>query len=276
MADCLQSIIDHLDIPSEELEVIIVDNSAGKNAEEIKEIIGSHSINKNITTKYIHNSANLGYGQGNNVGIKNSSGEIVCIMNPDVRFGSKILKNVIQQFQNTALGLLAYKQIGGSNYSFYEKPEYKSSITGWKTKFLNKMNLFNSKTYYLSGAFFFLDKSKFEEIGLFDENIFMYYEEPDIANRLQNKNYEIIYDKNFIYYHLVGERNDFNENSFKKETEALLYYIKKNNIKKEKYLKNLSAEFSLKIKIAKAMGDNARVAKFNNELELVKSYFDIK
>lgn len=273
--DCLQSITNYLDIPKEELEVIIVDNSAGKNADETEEVVKNHPINKEILIKYIHNS-NLGYGQGNNVGIKNSLGDIVCIMNPDVRFGSKILKNVQERYKDNTLGLLAYKQIGGGNYSFYEKPEYKSSISGWKIKLFNKINLFNPEKHYLSGAFFFLDKSKFEEVGLFDENIFMYYEEPDIANRLQEKKYKIIYDKNFIYYHLVGERIEFNANSFKREIEALLYYLKKYDINNSEYLKKASAEFSLKQKIAIVIGDKPRIAKFKSELDLIKNYFGVK
>jgi GT2 family glycosyltransferase len=178
ISDCLQSILDYADISLDEIEIIVVDNSSGENAEELKSRVENHSVAKKIKTKYIHNVANLGYGQGNNIGIFNSTGDIVCIMNPDVRFTEPLFKDVLLKFEDSNLALLGYKQTGGFDYSFYMKPELKSAFSGWKMKLLNKRDSFNPKKHYLSGAFFFIDKNKFSQIGMFDEKIFMYFEEP--------------------------------------------------------------------------------------------------
>ena len=60
---------------------------------------------------------------------------------------------------------------------------------------------------YISGACFFVRKSDFENVGLFDENLFLYAEEDDIRIRLLSLgNRKIIYDKNKKYLHFFEER----------------------------------------------------------------------
>ena len=271
MVECINSVGEFLDIDAQSVEIIIVDNSNEINAEEIKQIIEKHPLNKQLSIKYHHNKSNLGYGHGNNIGISKSSGDIIAVMNPDVRFGSKILKDVQRKFKNEKLGLLAYKQMGGFNHSFYIKPEFRNVFYGFFEKFFNKVDVFFPKCFYLSGAFFFLDKQKFEEVGNFDENIFMYYEEPDIANRLQKKGYEIQYDKTKKYHHLVGNRTGFSEIAFEREIRSLVFYLDKFKINKKKYFKTHLTSLKIKIALAKILKDKTREESFKKEIEWLKN-----
>ena len=274
ITNCFISIIEFLDIAAEELEVLVIDNSTGCEAKEMKKLVEGHDLYKIISVQYIHNSANLGYGQGNNVGIKHAKGDIICIMNPDVRFGSKILKDIADKFRNENLALQSYRQIGGFNYSFYIKPEFRNKFTGVLTKMANKIDIFNSKYFYLSGAFFFVKKEIFIEIGLFDENIFMYYEEPDIAKRIEEKNYEICYDNSKFYYHLVGDRKEWSEKSFNCEINSLKYYLNKFNFNIKKIVNSYIKEYRVKIIVAKILNDYVRVSKFKKEEEQIKNIFN--
>ena len=266
--DCLSSIGDFIDINSSELEVIIVDNSSGSDASEIESLVGNHPLKEKVEVRYLNNISNLGYGQGNNFGIKASSGDIICIMNPDVRFTNYLLNDVLVKFRDAKLALLAYKQLGGFNYSFYMKPECRNKYFGFITKAINKLDVLFPKCFYLSGAFFFVDKLKFEEVGLFDENIFMYFEEPDIANRLQKRGYKIKYDKSKSYDHLVGERLGWSEITFMREMDSLRYYLKKYGLDEKKYLKKMLSEVEIKLKIAKFLKDKERTHSFENEIVL--------
>lgn len=94
----------------------------------------------------------------------------------------------------------------------------------------------------------------------------MYYEEPDISNRLQRAGYKIKYDNSKIYYHLVGDRVGWSESAFNRDMESLLYYLKKYNIDQKKYLKAMLSEVKIKLKIAKLLGDDLRIARFENEV----------
>ena len=273
LPECMDSILKFLDIPQSNLEVLIVDNSSGSDAAEIKTITETHPICQIISTTYIQNTANLGYGQGNNVGIKSARGEVVCIMNPDVRFTEPLLKDVKIKFRDQNLGLHSYSQMGGFNYSFYLKPEYKNRWSTILTKFANRIDRFYPKYFYLSGAFFFVNKKKFEEIGLFDENIFLYFEEPDIAKRLQDKDYLISYDNSKNYQHLVGDRREWSPGSFSSEMKSLKYYIEKFNFNTSKIIKNFLAEYQIKIWVGKLISDKTRVHKFENEMAQIKEIF---
>ena len=60
---------------------------------------------------------------------------------------------------------------------------------------------------YFSGSCFYIRKSMFEAIGLFDESIFMYGEENDIHHRMKTKfGAHFFYNKNIKYQHLTMER----------------------------------------------------------------------
>ncbi|SKB87499.1 Glycosyltransferase, GT2 family [Soonwooa buanensis] len=269
----IDSIYNLADISKTRFEIIIVDNSPFDGHQLLKKNIENNFYNAS-NLYVIHNVKNGGYGQGNNVGICKAKGKIICIMNPDVLFLEPLMKDALLKFQsNSQLALLGYKQTGGFDYSFYLKPEFRNSFSGFQMKLYNKFENFSAIKHYLSGAFFFIDKEKFEKIGLFDENIFMYFEEPDVSNRLLNAGYEIQYDKSKKYMHLVGNRIEYSDFGFKNEMKSLLYYIKKHGLNKKKFLTAFVSEYRVKMRIAKIIGDTNRLEKFSKELSLIQEIF---
>jgi GT2 family glycosyltransferase len=266
--DCINSIYKFADIPVDELEIIVVDNSTEEEGRKIQTLLEEHFKEKIMFIK----SENLGYGCGNNIGIENSTGPIVAIMNPDVRFTCPLMKDVIKKFDDEKLGLLGYKQMGGFNYSFYIRPEFNNLFTFFFTKIINKFEIFSSHFCFLSGAFFFIDRTKFQEIGNFDKNLFMYLEEADITNRLLKAKYRIEYSSLKSYDHLIGNRTAFSENSFNQEIKSTLYYLKKFNFSRKIFLKNIKIELKLKLLIAKIIRDKSRKHKFSEMLKMVYGF----
>ena len=64
-------------------------------------------------------------------------------------------------------------------FSFYF--DYKPSIIKkWSLKLWNRKDRYDEKNMYIAGADLFVRRDAFCEAGKFDENIFMYYEEPDL------------------------------------------------------------------------------------------------
>lgn len=223
--ECIRSILQFNKI--NDFEIIVVDNSPIENQKIIEK--KCNKFNEHII--YLPNQ-NLGYGQGNNVGIKRATGEIVCVINPDVRFVEPFVEIVKSFFDNDEKNaLLGFKQIGGCNLSYYLKPEYcLPFFYSFIVKMFNKLKIYNSKFFFLSGACFFVSKRKFEEIGLFDELFFMYYEEADINNRFLKSKCKIKYLNNIKYVHLVGDRKAVSIPLFEYEIESLYKYLKKYNL----------------------------------------------
>ena len=73
LIDCVESI---LRTKHENMEIIVVDNDSKDNSHlECKKKFDEISL--------IQNSENLGYCEGNNVGIRSAKGDFVIIINPD-------------------------------------------------------------------------------------------------------------------------------------------------------------------------------------------------
>ncbi|MFZ6037406.1 MAG: glycosyltransferase family 2 protein [Bacteroidota bacterium] len=234
--DCLKSIYTNNDI-GDKLEVIVVDNMS-KNVESMFSKIFEIYGNK---VTLIKNSRNGGYGQGNNVGINASTAPIIMIMNPDVRLISPIFNKVNMHFSDPTVAMLGMRQMvshskQGNSFSYYDLtfPFYNLFIN----KLTNKLQIYNQQKMYIEGAAFFIRKNIFEEIGLFDENLFMYGEEKDVHYRLMkyNKPIEIVYDKSLKYIHLVENRT-FSTKQFRDIIQSDLILCDKYKIDKNYYLK---------------------------------------
>ena len=267
--ECIDSIFNFNDLPADKIEILVVDNSDVATSKELFNFISNLYGDKIIVIK---NESNLGYGQGNNVGIAAATGDIICIMNPDVRFIEPLLQTVQNNFEKDSnLGLLSFKQLGGKNLSFYLKPESNYGIfNSVIIKVSNALHLFNPHNFYLSGAFMFLDKNKFIKIGQFDENIFMHLEEPDISNRILKNGYSIRYLKQYKYIHLVGDRKTVSDFTIKAQTASLNYYLEKYKIDKKWFCKKMEMEYKIKIAVANLISDAQRAKNFKNELKNVK------
>lgn len=219
---CLESIISFNDI-GDSLEVIIVDNNS-----DDYDLLVSNAILVMPDCKILRNKRNGGYGQGNNIGIKQSSGSIIMIMNPDVTLFKPIFKDVLKHFENSQVGLL-----GGSQYENLEKRRCSFVPLGLGitsliiSKFYRALDIYNSKFLCIHGACFFIRKSLMSSIGYYDENIFLYNEELDIQKRIQkHSQLKIIYDKSIGYMHPMEERS-VSHKSLEEGVISLKYYCNK-------------------------------------------------
>jgi len=80
---------------------------------------------------------------------------------------------------------------------------------------------------FIAGSFMFFNASNFNEIGGFDTNIFLYYEETDICKRLLkiNKKAYLVPKAKFIHFHGASTEKSIN---IKIELKiSLLYVIRK-------------------------------------------------
>lgn len=264
---CLDSIFHYNDI-GQDLEVIIVDNSSEAVSFQLHSLIIDTYLNK---VKFIKNDRNGGYGYGNNIGIKNAVGKYIAIMNPDVTMTQPLFFDAIQQFEKDKnLGILGYKQYGAFNLSFFFRQEYFIPIlTPALTKICNRANWYIETQMYLSGAYFFTKKDAFDKIGNFDENIFLYCEEPDITNRFLNAGFSIKYDSSKSYRHEIDGRTEMSNSGFKYLLDSYLYYLEKFSFSKHKFLFKLKIELKFKKIVYKILGNRERELAIDDHLKQV-------
>ena len=206
--DCISSIKQWSDIPFDELELIIVDNNS-RNTDSMFEQLRSLYSNDIVLIKNTHNG---GYGQGNNMGIRRATAPVILIMNPDVRMMEPVFKTTLDAFErNNSLCMYGMKQMLSStevsSNSFccaYTVNGYLQTIM---TSIGNRFDYYLPRYMHFSGSCFFIRKEMFEQVGLFDETIFMYGEEEDIHYRMRKSGFkQMIYNPKLHYIHLTKER----------------------------------------------------------------------
>lgn len=206
--DCVESIKTYTDIPKENIELIVVDNCSREPQpmfERLRRQWGEGII-------LIENDKNGGYGQGNNVGIRQATAPVLLIMNPDVRLMEPIFNKPLQAFHED-------EQLIMYGMKMMNTPTQASQNSFWCTTMMNgyartlltglctRLDWFWPRWMHFSGSCFFIRKAMFEAVGLFDEEVFMYGEEDDIHYRLAKRfGYHFRYDKGLHYIHPMHER----------------------------------------------------------------------
>lgn len=198
----LSSLIESL-VESESLasyEIIIVDNSR-------TDLVHKYILNAEFSysVKYIHNKKN-GFGLANNIGAINSNGDYLLFINPDISvpkgFFSSLEKkiNIGERFFYAPV---QYSNKGEKGLSFYYIDKF-SLLSEILIKLFNFIGYFDNSKMYLSGALLILRREDFFLAGMFDEKLFMYYEEPDLTKRLLSIGVKAKLMKDISYSHYGG------------------------------------------------------------------------
>ena len=118
-----------------------------------------------LNVKCIIPEKNLGYGAGNNLGINLAKTNHVLILNPD----TILLDNTIEKLREAADKINDFAILGPKIYGETEK-ETQNYVS----------------VQYIKGFAILFNKEKFIEIGYFDENYFLYFEEIDLCRKIIN------------------------------------------------------------------------------------------
>ena len=188
LTECLNSI-------DPRTNILIVENSKSS---KIKEQLEKKYSNLNV----VISGENLGYGGGNNFGLSKVKTKYALILNPDVIL-EKNFFNEIQAYLNekTSFHIIGIK--------------YKDDNT-WKTsglfsEFDKKIKIINKKESidptleevdWVIGCAMLINLSEFDTRKLFDENIFLYFDEFDLCRRVKANGGRIYSSKNLFVKHL--------------------------------------------------------------------------
>lgn len=127
---------------------------------------------------------NGGFGKGNNLGAGLGSSPYLVFLNIDTEVFSDTLSQLAKQMvedTGTAFGLWELRQMP------YEHPKNYDILTG--------------EVSWASGAAFAIRRDLYEQIGGFDENIFMYGEDVDLSWRVRMEGFKLRYVPKAAVHH---------------------------------------------------------------------------
>ena len=201
-------ILNCLDSISNEIPVIIVENSNNKNFK--------NKIEKNYdNVSCILVGENKGYSSANNIGLSAVKTKYALVLNPD----TVLDKNAIKNFFALSNTKNDFWLMGPANDQMIELD-------------FGENNLIEVDN--LKGFAIFFNMSKFQNM-FFDESFFLFFEEIDLCRRIKKNNGKIYLGKNIIIKH-EGANSVIKTNSFELEKNrnwhwmwSTFYYQKKYN-----------------------------------------------
>lgn len=218
------------------VKLILVDNSP---TEELKELANDSKI------EYIFNPSNPGFGAAHNIAIKKHtySTKYHLVLNADVYFDNGVMDELFTYMEgHLNVGHVMPKVLYPSGDLQYLCKQIPTPIDLIFRRFipfksyLEKRNYFYELRFtnynrimevpYLSGCFMFLRSSAINEVGMFDEQFFMYPEDLDLTRRI-NEKYKTIFYPNVHIYHEFGKGSYSNLKLFLIHIISMIKYFNK-------------------------------------------------
>ena len=254
LRNCLSSI--YRNVKEIEFEIIVVDNaSEDESMEMIKEEFPQ--------VKLIINQNNLGFAKANNQAIKQSRGRYILLLNSDtVVISDAILKILNFIKSHPDVGVVGCRKLNADLScqplatilpniwmvflrffrfkNFLSSPRQRRFLSKFFGSFLGKTISSYFSWYsennlkkaipvdFITGACFLIRRKTIDEVGLLDENFFMYLEDTDWCFRTKQKGWKMYICPKAKVIHYGGENFRSNVDTFSLEhCKSRYYYFEK-------------------------------------------------
>ena len=224
LTPCLSS-LDEQDLAPGTLEVVVVDNASHDGSVElVRRDFPSVTVVQNLT--------NEGFAGGVNAGLAGLQVPYVVLLNNDARLEPVAIRRMVEVLEDprnadvgavTALILL-------ENAETRERPminstgnilSHRGSATDrdWLTP-LDELDA-PPEVFGFCGGAVVLRTAALNEVGTFDESLFLYYEDTDLSWRLRAHGWRILFERSAVAWHRHAQSSD--------ATSALFRYYNNRN-----------------------------------------------
>jgi O-antigen biosynthesis protein len=200
LGECIDSLY-RIDFLTEQYEIIVVDNASSDNSREFV-------LSMYPDVVLIRAEKNLGFSGGCNLGIKNSRGEYIVLLNNDTTVDINWLKELVAVAdgdKNVA--------IVGSKLLFKHNPNEIQNAGSYLTSRGDGGDMgslqpdegqYNTtkESMAVCGASMLIKRTLIEEIGALDEDFLAYYEDMDLCYRTRLYGRKIIFASKSVVYHV--------------------------------------------------------------------------
>jgi hypothetical protein len=232
LSECLDGLSQQIYQP---LSLIVVDNGSSNGSVDF--------VNRNYPeVKTIALPKNVGFSAANNYAFKIIQTEYVALLNNDAVPHPLWIKHLVEALEShPEVGFAASKML------FYDNPEtidragdaYSKAGTGLLRGRGESANNYNKQEWIFgacAGAALYRT-SMLKDIGFFDEDFFLLYEDVDLSFRAQLKGYKCLYVPEAIVYHMASS-------SIVYDSPISVYYSHRNL--EWVYIKNMPSNLILK------------------------------
>ena len=209
---------------TDDMEVIVVDN--GSIEDEAALILQRYP-----QVKTIRSDKNLGFAGGNNLGMKESKGKYLFLINNDTIFKGNNIQPLIDRLESSqTIGMICPKirfawgnnPVQFAGYTPLSKVTLRNQAIGYGKEDKGQYDT-PHPTPYAHGAAMLIKREAIEKVGLMPECYFLYYEEFDWSMMFTRTGYEIWYEPASTIYHKESQ-------STGQDSPLRTYYMTRNRL----------------------------------------------
>jgi len=221
-----------------DFNTFIVDNNSGDGSLKMLDswIRESKYVGNN---NLVVNNCNNGFSGGNNIGIKQSNADFILLLNSDTIVRPGAIKLLVQTLtDNPSIGIVSPRlewpdeRPQESCFRFHRPINelLRSACTGPITRLFKRyevpISVAENLSYpeWTSFACVLIRRQVFEDIGLLDEEFFMYFEDVDFCKRAREAGWNIIHNPEAHVVHLRGGSSPVKSQAEKKRRLPRYFY----------------------------------------------------
>ena len=207
---CIRSVLRAFVLMHTPAEIIVVDNHSADGSVDYLEQRYPQKLFPMV--RFVRSAHNLGFARANNIAIRQSRGEYVLLLNPDTIVGEDALKASVDFMDvHEDAGAVGVRMLGAQGRRAMES---RRGLPTPMVSFFKMLGFCNrwphhrlfgkyymgylpwdepSQIEVVSGAYCMLRRKALDEVGLLDEDFFMYGEDIDLSYRVLKGGYHNYY-----------------------------------------------------------------------------------
>jgi len=229
LKDCLTSLYDSINGLT--YEVLVVDNASSDSSAEMVQA-------EFQDVKLIANLENVGFGRANNQALEMCQGRYVLFLNPDTLVSEGSIEELVRFLEHhPTVGMVGPELVDGRNRLQFNWSRLSSR--GVAEFMIERLISMLGRTHpvilfkqpraakWLTGACWLVRRDLINKTGPFDENLFMYGEEPDFCHRVRKAGWEIYFLRHVHIVHYKGQSANQVGSSIPQFLASMIYVAKK-------------------------------------------------
>ncbi len=219
------------------LDIYVVDNSP---SDSLRDFFSDYPS----VSYHFNNGINQGYGAGHNSNLQPLLMRYAyhLVINPDIYFGAGTLEGLFQFMErNPGTGLVMPKVMYPDGRLQYLCKRFPRPFDLFARRFLPSKWHQKRQAYYemrdlnydessqvpmLSGCFMFFRAAALQEVGLFDERFFLYFEDYDLSYRIGQK-YACVYYPEVQIFHVHRRASYYRATLLKYHIQSAIRFFNK-------------------------------------------------
>ncbi len=208
---CLDSLVAQ-DLPEGALEIVVVDNDSQDGSVEL--------LRRDYPqVQVLQNHRNEGFAGGVNAGLVDLAAPYVALLNNDARLEPEALRRMVDVLEGpgasdvgavTALILLDDDRAGDRTLVNSTGNVVRRSCSATDRDWLVPLDELDApaEVFGFCGGAAVLRTAALDDVGVFDESLFLYYEDTDLSWRLRAGGWTIRYERSAVAWHQHSKSSD--------------------------------------------------------------------